>query len=114
MKVDVKELKVRSIAGIVAGVLLFVFFMIGFAEGFTGAAIYGLEAFDVVAGLAFFVALSVYFFFKGRHFGVEEDKRAYWMLGILFVVCFLFGGLVIALFYGPVQYIIGRFVGDEE
>ena len=114
MKIDKKELFRRDVGKVIAVGGTFLAFMLGLAQGFTGTYAYGLEGFYVLLGLGMIIGCSLYFYYKGKHFEVEQDALPYVIIGLTLGWYAFLGLLWSGMLLGAVQYLIGRFVGGKK
>jgi LPXTG-motif cell wall-anchored protein len=108
-KVDVeyvKEKQFRWYGKMVSWLLIGILFCLGFFEGVTGLEFPMITIAGL--GLLLLAGLSVYFFFKGRHYSIEKDNTGLYLAIIMFVLYLFTADVVIALLVGPVQYVVGR------
>jgi hypothetical protein len=101
------ELTYRFWAKVVLITSMALSFLAGFMEGMAGYEIYPAWLFSIF-GLVILAGASVYFYYKGKHYKIDNDQMTYlWLLGIIILYAITVG-VFWGLLVGPIQYAIGR------
>ena len=117
-KIKENELANRNFGKILTVILFACLYVLGFLTGIGllyGGYNAGMEALYAILGLILLAGLSIYFYYKGKHFEVEKDNSTIAVILLLVLVYSMtVTNLWVLLLVGPAQYVVGRMVGSSK